>query len=52
MIIDRVAPSGPTEHQSQLRATSKKQQEQSVDFLRLSEEFANEYLLDIDAYTQ
>jgi hypothetical protein len=61
-LIDRLqelASSAPTEHQSQLlrqikalRATSKKQQEQFVDFLQLSEEYANEYLLDIDAYIQ
>jgi hypothetical protein len=61
-LIDRLqelASSAPTEHQSQLfgqvealRVTSKKQQEQFVDFLRLSEEYANEYLLDIDAYIQ
>jgi hypothetical protein len=61
-LIDRLqelAPSVPTEHQSQLlgqlkalRVTSKKQQEQFMDFLQLSEEYANEYLLDIDAYIQ
>jgi hypothetical protein len=61
-LIDRLqelASSAPTEHQSQLfgqvealRVTSKKQQEQFMDFLRLSEEYANEYLLDIDAYIQ
>ena len=61
-LIDRLqelASSAPTEHQSHLlrqvkalRATSKKQQEQLMDFLQLSEEYANEYLLDIDAYIQ
>jgi hypothetical protein len=61
-LIDRLqelAPSVPTKHQSQLlrqvmalRVTSKKQQEQFMDFLQLSEEYANEYLLDIDAYIQ
>jgi len=61
-LIDRLqelASSAPTEHQSQLmrqvralRATSKKQQEHFEDFLQLSEEYANEYLLDIDAYIQ
>jgi hypothetical protein len=61
-LIDRLqqlASSAPTEHQSQLlrqvkglRATSRKQQEHFIDFLKLSEEYANEYLLDIDAYIQ
>ena len=61
-LVDRLqelASSVPTEHQSQLlkqvkalRATSRKQQEQFMDFLQLSEEYANEYLLDIDAYIQ
>ena len=63
-LIDRLqelASSAPTEseHQSQLlgqvralRATSEKQQEHFIDFLQLSEEYANEYLLDIDAYLQ
>lgn len=61
-LVDRIqelAPSVPTEHQSQLlrhvtalRATSKKQQEQFTEFLQLSEEYASEYLLDIDAYIQ
>ncbi len=61
-LIDRLrelASSAPTEHQSQLlrqvnalSATSNKQQEQFMDFLQLSEEYANEYLLDIDAYIQ
>jgi hypothetical protein len=61
-LIDRLqelASSAPTEHQSHLlrqvkalRATSKRQQEQFMDFLQLSEEYADEYLLDIDAYIQ
>jgi hypothetical protein len=61
-LIDRLqelASSVPTENQSRLlsqvktlRATSEKQQEQFMDFLQLSEEYANEYLLDIDAYLQ
>ena len=57
--LQELASSAPTEHQSQLlrqvnalRVTSKKQQEQFVDFLRLSEEYAKEHLLDIDAYIQ
>jgi hypothetical protein len=57
--LQEFAPSTPTEHQSQLlrqvkalRATSKKQQERFMDFLQLSEEYANKYLLDIDAYIQ
>jgi hypothetical protein len=32
-----------------LRATFKKQQERCIAFLELSEDYANEYLLDIDA---
>ena len=61
-LIDRLrelASSAPTEHQSQLlrrvktlHAMSNKQQRQFMDFLQLSEEYANEYLLDIDAYIQ
>jgi hypothetical protein len=61
-LIDRLrelATSAPTEHQSQLlrqvkilRAMSNSQQEQFMEFLQLSEEYANEYLLDIDAYIQ
>ena len=61
-LIDRLqelASSAPTEHQSQLlrqvkvlHATSKKQQEQFIDFLQLSEEYANKYLLDIDTFIQ
>ena len=61
-LIDRLrelASSAPTEHRSQLlrqvktlRAMSNKQKEQFMEFLQLSEEYANEYLLDIDAYIQ
>jgi len=57
--LQELASSVRTENQSQLlrqvkalRATSEKQQEQFMDFLQLSEEYANEYLLDIDAYIQ
>jgi hypothetical protein len=32
-----------------LRATFKKQQERCIEFLQLSEDYANKYLLDIDA---
>ena len=56
-LIDRLqelASSAPAEHQSrllqqaaELRATSKKQKEHFLEFLRLSEEYANRYLLDI-----
>lgn len=56
-LVDRLqelASSAPVEHQSQLfgqvvalRATSKKQKEHFTEFLQLSEEYANRYLLDI-----
>jgi hypothetical protein len=56
-LIDRLqdlASAAPVHHRSQLlrqvaslRATSKKQQEHFVEFLQLSEEYANKYLLDI-----
>ena len=56
-LIDRLqelASSAPPEHRSQLldqvvglRATSKKQKEQFKEFLQLSKEYANKYLLDI-----
>ena len=56
-IIDRLlelASSAPAEHRSQLldrvvalRATSKKQQERFMEFLQLSEEYADKYLLNI-----
>jgi hypothetical protein len=58
-LIDRLqelVSSAPAEHRSQLltevvalRATSKKQKEHFMEFLQLSEEFANRYLLDIFA---
>jgi hypothetical protein len=58
-LIDRLhelALSAPAEHRSQLlkevaalRATSKKQQEHFMEFLQLSEDYANRYLLDISA---
>ena len=58
-LIDRLqdlASSAPAEYQSQLsrqvvalRATFKKQQEHFMEFLQLSEEYANKYLLDISA---
>ena len=54
--LEELASSTPAEHQSQLsiqvmalRAKSKKQQEHFIEFLRLSEEYANKYLLDISA---
>lgn len=61
-LIDRLqelASSAPVENQSQLfiqvvalRATSKKQKEQFMEFLQLSEDYANRYLLDISAEIQ
>jgi DNA anti-recombination protein RmuC len=58
-LIDRLqelASSAPTDHQSQLlnkvaglRATFKEQQARCIELLRLSEDYANKYLLDIDA---
>ena len=58
-LIDRLqelASSAPEEHRSQLlrqvvalRATSDKQQKHFMEFLQLSEEYANKYLLDISA---
>jgi len=61
-LIDRLqelASSAPAEYQSRLlrqvvmlRATCKKQQEHFMEFLQLSEEYANKYLLDIDAAIQ
>ena len=58
-LIDRLqelASSAPAEHQSQLlrqvvalRATSEKQQDHFMEFLQLSEEYANKYLLNISA---
>ena len=61
-LIDRLqelATSAPVEYRSQLlrqvgalRTTSKKQQEHCIEFLTLSEEYANKYLLDISAEVQ
>jgi hypothetical protein len=61
-LIDRLqelASSAPAEHRPQLlrqvaalRTTFKKQQEHCVEFLTLSEEYANKYLLDISAEIQ
>ena len=54
--LEELASSAPEEHRSQLsrqvatlRATFKKQQERYIDFLQLSEEYADKYLLDISA---
>ena len=54
--LEELASSAPEEHQSQLskqmatlRATFKKQQERCIDFLQLSEEYADKYLLDISS---
>ena len=61
-LIDRLqelASSAPPEHQFQLsnqvvalRATSQKQKEHFLEFLQLSEEYANKYLFDISAEIQ
>ena len=61
-LIDRLqelASSAPPEHQFQLsnqvvalRAASQKQNEHFMDFLQLSEEYANKYLIDISAEIQ
>jgi hypothetical protein len=61
-LIDRLqelASAAPAEHRSQLlrqvvelRATFKRQQERFIEFLQLSEEYANKYLLDISAEIQ
>ena len=61
-LIDRLhklASAAPAEHRSQLlrqvvalRAMFKRQQERFIDFLQLSEEFADKYLLDISADIQ
>jgi hypothetical protein len=54
--LQDLASSAPTDHRSQLwnklaalRATLKKQQERCIEFLQLSEDYANKYLFDIDA---
>ena len=61
-LIDRLhklASAAPAEHRSQLlrqvvalRAMFKRQQERFIEFLQLSEEFADKYLLDISADIQ
>ena len=55
----QLASSAPADHRSQLlnkvaalRAMFKKQQERCVEFLQLSDDYANKYLLDIDAEVQ
>jgi len=58
-LVDRLhelASSAPAAYRSQLlnevaalRAMFKKQQERCIEFLQLSEDYANKYLLDIDA---
>jgi hypothetical protein len=54
--LQELAYSAPTDHRSQLldkvaelRAMFKKQRERCIEFLQLSEDYANKYLLDIDA---
>jgi hypothetical protein len=54
--LQDLASSAPTDHRSQLlnkvaalRATFKKQQERCIEFLQLNEDYANKYLLNIDA---
>ena len=54
--LQDLASSASIDHRSQLlnkvaalRATFKKQQERCIKFLQLSEDYANKYLLDIDA---
>ncbi len=57
--LQELASSTPVEHQSQLmrqvvglRTASKKQKEHFMEFLQLREEYANKYLLNIDAEIQ
>ena len=57
--LHKLASAAPAEHQSQLlrqvvalRAMFKRQQERFIEFLQLSEEFADKYLLDISADIQ
>ena len=57
--LHQLATSAPADHRSQLlnkvaalRAMFKKQQERCVEFLQLSDDYANKYLLDIDAEVQ
>ena len=54
--LRELASSAPTDYRSQLlnkvaalRTTFRKQQERCTEFLQLSEDYANKYLLDIDA---
>ena len=54
--LQDLSSSAPTDHRSQLldtvatlRATFEKQQDRYIEFLQLSEDYANKYLLDIDA---
>ena len=54
--LEELASSAPEEHRSQisrtvatLRTTFKKQQERCIEFLQLSEEYADKYLLDFSA---
>jgi hypothetical protein len=54
--LQELAYSAPKDHRSQLlnkvaglRETFKKQQERCIEFLQLSEDYANKHLLDIDA---
>jgi hypothetical protein len=54
--LQELAHSSPTDHRSQLlkkvaalRAMFKRQQERCIELLQLSEDYANKYLLDIDA---
>ena len=57
--LQGLASSAPAEHQSQLlnqvvalHMTSRKQQEHFMEFLQLSEEYADKYLLNISAEIQ
>ena len=57
--LEQLASSAPAEHQSQLlsqvgrlRVTFKKQQERCIEFLQLTEEYADKYLLGISAEIQ
>ena len=57
--LQELASAAPSDHRPQLhrqvaklRATFKRQQERCIEFLRLSEEYANRYLLDISAEIQ
>jgi len=57
--LQELASAAPSDHRPQLhrqvaklRATFKRQQERCIEFLRLSEEYANRYLLDISSEIQ